>query len=68
MNFSTTDYPLLTVVVAALASMGFVIVIGTWGDALIKEPSVRYVSCSVTLRNMALQHNVTLTDECEVWE
>lgn len=37
------DYPLMTVLIVALASMGFVLVVGTYGDAMYPKPPVQIV-------------------------
>lgn len=38
MNRDEHDYPLMTVIIIALASMGFVLVVGAYGDAMFPKP------------------------------
>lgn len=55
-------------IVANVAACGMVtvMILGQWYDALVREPQIYTVPCSVTIENMARKLNVTLMDECEV--
>lgn len=55
----------------AACSMMFVIVVGTYGDALMYEPKpkvVKLVPCSMDIKDMARKLNVTLMGKCEIYE
>ena len=52
----------------AACCMMVVIILGSYYDALIREPKVRTVPCSVDIKDMARNLNVTLLDTCEVTE
>lgn len=58
---------LFTVITAALALMMLVLMVGTWYDNLFpRAKKLSTVPCSASIRNMALNYNVTLLDECVI--
>ena len=54
------------VLITASCCITFVLIIGTWFDALFKDPRIETVECSVDIHNMARKLNVTLLGSCEV--
>lgn len=60
---------LMQVVSVACCCMMGVITLGVWNDAINPKPKqIRYVECSVTIQHMAAKFNVTLLNECEVYD
>lgn len=62
------DYPLFTVFTVACIGMCTVMILGQYYDAVFREVKVQTVPCSVDIKEMARNLNVTLMDMCEVTE